>query len=444
MKKLFSLLLTAAVIMVCFFIFPAEVSATEFEIDFETHCTALYLENMDTETVVYQKNADERRFPASTTKIMTYIITAENVEDIRDTNVKVKSSIIHMLDGTGSSTSGIESGETLSVYQLLHCLMIPSGNDAALVLADFVGEGDISKFVEMMNEKAKALGCTHTHFENPHGLNDPNHYTTVSDMAKITKYALSLPDFLDICDQSTSDILGEDRYLVTTNSMIDRHRGGDLYYKYAKGIKTGSTGNDSGYCLVSTASKGGYTYLCVAYGAPYEDENGIQYENGAIIDSINLYDWAFYNLSIKSVLNKNDLVKEIGLRFAWNKDTIQLSPEDSYSTILPDDVSVSSITRTYNVPESIDTPVKAGDVIGTMTLSYNDQELCTINLVATETVDRSELLTSLDAIKNVVTSKWFIISISVIGLLIFIYLIIVIVYNRKRKRQRPVKKYRKF
>lgn len=446
MKKLFSLLLTAAVIMVCFFIFPAEVSATEFEIDFETHCTALYLENMDTETVVYQKNADERRFPASTTKIMTYIITAENVEDIRDTNVKVKSSIIHMLDGTGSSTSGIESGETLSVYQLLHCLMIPSGNDAALVLADYIGDGDISRFVAMMNDKAKELGCHNTHFENPHGLNDPNHYTTVSDMAKITKYAMSLEggDFMDICDQSTSDILGEDRYLVTTNSMIDRVRGGDLYYEPARGIKTGSTGNDSGYCLVSTATKGGYTYLCVAYGAPYEDENGEEYENGAMIDSINLYEWAFNNLSIKSILNKNDLVKEIDLKFAWNKDTIQLSPANSYSTILPDDVPVSAIERKYELPEYIEAPVKDGDVIGKMTLSYKDQELCTVDLIATENVDRSELLTAWDAILNVVTSRWFLISVSVIALLIFIYLIIVLVYKRKKKSQRPVKKYRKF
>lgn len=444
MKKLFSLLLTAAVIMTCFLFLPPEVSAAEFNIDFETKCTALYLENIDTETVVYQKNANERRFPASTTKIMTYIIAAENVDDIRKTTVKVKSSILHMLDGTGSSISGIEAGETLSVYQLLHCLMIPSGNDAALVLADFIGEGDISKFVSMMNEKAEDLGCEHTHFENPHGLNDPNHYTTVSDMAKITKYALTLPDFLDICDKSTSDILGDDRYLVTTNSMIDVYRGGDLYYKYAKGIKTGSTGNDSGYCLVSTASKGGYTYLCIAYGAPYEDANGEQYDNGAMIDSINLYEWAFDNLSIKTILNKNELVKEIGLRFAWNKDSLQLSPQESYSTILPDDVPVSKIERIYNIPDSVDTPIKEGDVIGTMTLRYEDQNLCTVNLVATENVDRSELLTSLDAIKNVITSKWFLISISVIAFLIIIYIIIVLVYSRKKKTQRPVKKYRKF
>ncbi len=444
MKKFTAVIIAAAIALSVFLLPGLQVKAAEFDIDFETHCTALYLENIDTESVVYQKNENERRYPASTTKIMTYIITCENVADINKTNVKVKSSILHMLDGTGSSMAGLKEGETLTVYQLLNCMMIPSGNDAALVLADYIGNGDINKFVEMMNAKARELGCENTHFANPHGLNDPNHYTTVSDMAKIAKYAMTLPEFVNITDTVTSDIIGDDRYLVTTNSMIDPVRGGDLYYPYAKGIKTGSTGNDSGYCLVSTASKGGYTYLCVAYGAPYEDEEGENYENGAMLDSISLYDWAFDNLSIKTVIDKNDLVKEIGLDFAWNKDTIQLSPSNSFSTILPDDVKIGSLERSYSLPERIDAPVKEGDVIGTVTLSYEDQPICTVDLIATENIDRSELLTALDGIKNVITSKWFLLAVGIIAFLIMIYIIVVLVYKRKKSSQRPVKKYRKF
>ena len=444
MKKIVTIFLSAVILLSAFIIPATEVRAAEYNIDFKTNCTALYLENIDTETVVYTKNPDERRYPASTTKIMTYIITAENVKDIKNTYVTVKSSVLHMLDGTGSSMAGLKEDEKLTVYQLLHCLMIPSGNDAALVLADYIGGGNISKFVDMMNKKAKELGCENTHFANPHGLSDPDHYTTVRDMAVITKYALSLPEFLNISNTVTSDIIGEDRYLVTTNSMIDENRGGDLYYSPAKGIKTGSTGNDSGFCLVSTASKGGYTYLCVAYGAPYENDKGEEYENGAMQDSINLYEWAFDNLSIKTIMDKNDLVKEIRLEFAWNKDTLQLAPAITYSTILPDDVDISSIDRTYNLPDSIEAPIKEGDIVGTVTLSYANQELCTIDLIATENIDRSELLSAIDAIKNVVTSKWFIISVISIAGLIFIYIIIFMVYKRKKKSQRPVRKYRKF
>ena len=292
MKKIWSILASAAFFLSVFLaVPPVQANAAEFSINFQTESKSIYLENLDTGIVVYTKEPEARRYPASTTKIMTYIVTAENVKDFKNTFVTIKPKTLKLLEGTGSSVAGLEEGESLSIYQLLNCLMIPSGNDAALVLADYVGNGSIQTFVDMMNEKAQELGCTGTHFANPHGLNDPNHYTTVSDMAKITKYALKMPMFEEISNTPYSECLGEDRYLITTNSMIDQTRGGSYYYEYAKGIKTGSTGNDSGYCLVSSAEKDGFSYLCVAYGAKYEDEEtGEYYENGAMIDSRNLYE----------------------------------------------------------------------------------------------------------------------------------------------------------
>lgn len=445
MKKTITFFLSAIIFLSSLMINGSVTAdAATFDIDFDTSCKSLYLENLDTGITVYEKEADTRRYPASTTKIMTYIITVEHVSDLKNTYVTVKGDILHMLDGTGSSMAGLKENEKVSIYQLLCCLMIHSGNDAALVLADYIGKGDISKFVDMMNDKAKELGCENTHFSNPHGLNDPNHYTTVKDMATMAKYALTLPEFADITNTVISFCLGEDRYLLTTNYMIDSSRGGDYYYPYARGIKTGSTGNDSGYCLVSTAVKNGYTYLCVAFGAPYEDKNGESYDNGAMIDSKNLYEWAFDNLEIKTVMDKNDLVKEIQLNYAWNKDSIQLTPATSYSTILPDDVDISSIDKTYDIPESIDAPVKEGDKVGSVTLSYANQELVTIDLLASETVERSELLTALDSIHSVITSKWFIITVIAIVILFIAYIIVATVYNRRKRNQRPVKKYRKF
>ena len=445
MRKVVTFSLAVLLFLSALIIAPSEkVAAANFDVDFEIKSKSVYLENLDTGIAVYRKDDGARRFPASTTKIMTYIITAEHVTDFKNTIVTVKPEVLHRLDGTGSSVAGLEADEKLSIYQLLNCLMIPSGNDAALILADYIGGGDISKFVGMMNDKAKKLGCKNTHFENPHGLNDPNHYTTVTDMATITKYALTLPMFAEISNTVTSDCLGDDRYLVTTNYMIDENRGGEYFYPYAQGIKTGSTGNDSGYCLVSTAVKNGYTYLCVAYGAPYEDENGELYDNGAMIDSAELYRWAFDNLSIKSILDKNDLVKEIKIDFAWNKDTIQLSPADGFSTIMPDDVSIESIDRIYDVPDHIEAPIKEGDHVGWVTLSYANQDLAKIELLASESVDRSELLTAVDGLKKIASSKWFIITLAVIFILVVIYFIVAAVYNRRKKTTRPVKKYRKF
>ena len=200
--------------------FAVPADAAIFNIDFELKCKSVYLENLDTDSPVFEKDADARRFPASTTKIMTYIITAEHISDFKNTYVTVKDKVLSALDGTGSSTAGLVAGEKLSIYQLLCSMMIPSGNDAALILADYVGGGDTSRFVEMMNQKAQELGCTGTHFSNPHGLNDPNHYTTVRDMGKIAKYAMTLPEFNNITNMTGSDCLGEDRYLIITNYMM--------------------------------------------------------------------------------------------------------------------------------------------------------------------------------------------------------------------------------
>ena len=188
MKKYFSVLLSVCMLFCTLAsISCSTVNAATYNIDFETTSKSIYLENLDTETVVYRKDSSARRFPASTTKIMTYVITSEHVPDPKNTYLNVKGEVLDMLLGTGSSMAGLEENEKVSIYQLLCCMMIPSGNDAALILADYVGNGDIDKFVDLMNSKAQSLGCEDTHFSNPHGLNDPNHYTTVEDMAKITK-----------------------------------------------------------------------------------------------------------------------------------------------------------------------------------------------------------------------------------------------------------------
>ena len=142
MKKLISVCL-AAVLTLAVLLLPAplDACAASFQVDFELNSKSVYLKNLDTDSVVFTKEPELRCFPASTTKIMTYIITAEHVMDLKNTRVTVKGEVLSLLNGTGSSIAGLLDGEELSVYQLLNCMMIPSGNDAALILADFVGGG---------------------------------------------------------------------------------------------------------------------------------------------------------------------------------------------------------------------------------------------------------------------------------------------------------------
>lgn len=373
---------------------------------------------------------------------MTYIVTVESIKDLEGTNITVDGKMLDILQGTDSSLSGIEEGQTLNVIKLLNCLMVPSGNDAALVLANYIGNGDVSKFVELMNQKARDLSCNDTHFSNPHGLYDENHYTTVNDVVKMTKYAMELPYFMEISTQVVSYVLGEDKPLVTTNSMIDEIRGGEYYYEYARGIKTGHL-DESGYCLVSTAIKDGYTYLCVALGAPSIDSDGNEIEiNNAMIDSKNLYEWAFKNLKLQHILDSSSPIGEVSLKYVFGKDTMIVVPSKTYATILPDNIDTSSIEVRTNLPDAIEAPIVSGTKVGTADLIYNGQYLSTIDVVASETVNRNDFLYTMSMIIKVITSKWFLIAVSIIIVLLIIYLIISLLHNKKNRRK--VKKYRSF
>lgn len=175
----------------------------------EPNSKSIFMVSLDTGTVVFTMNPDERLPMASLTKIMTYIVTCETVDDLMNTRTTVPASVAEELEGTGSSLAEIQTGEEFTIYELLNLMMVPSGNDAALTLAKYVdglniaagedgaaydenGDGLMS-FVELMNRKAAELGCTNTHFMNPHGLHDENHYTTAREMAAITEFALTLP-----------------------------------------------------------------------------------------------------------------------------------------------------------------------------------------------------------------------------------------------------------
>lgn len=174
--------LCTLVVLAC--VFSPTAGAASFTNSVATKSESILLVNTDTGQTVYEKEADTKRYPASTTKIMTYIVVIENVDDIENTRVTIKKDVLDKLKGTGSSVANLEAhiGKTMSVKDLLYSMMVPSGNDAAMTLADYVGGGSIDKFVDMMNDKAKELGLKNTHFKNPDGLHDEDHYTTARDM----------------------------------------------------------------------------------------------------------------------------------------------------------------------------------------------------------------------------------------------------------------------
>ena len=448
MKK--NLIKIMSVLFALSIIISASISATSavsYSNDVKTQSDSILLVNMDTGQTVFEKDSDSKRYPASTTKIMTYIITVENIDDLEKTRVPIKQEVLQRLEGTGSSLAnlGAHIGETMSVIDLLYSMMVPSGNDASIVLADYVGKGNIDNFVQMMNDKAKELGCENTHFENPEGLHDANHYTTARDLYKIATYALKLPKFAEITNTATYYCEGDDYPITTTNYLIDEYRGGEYYYMYAKGIKTGTT-DQAGRCLVTTATADGYSYMAILLHAPYKE--GVIEDYGTFTDAADLFRWALTQLELKTVRTSKIPICEQKVKLAWGIDSVNLVPEKNLSAIVPKDMEDTNLIIETDVPDVIKAPLSLDDVVGTATIYYREdensekQELAKVNLVPMEEIEASGILFVLDVIVTVVTSVWFLLIVGIIAILLIIYFITARINRKRNKKNRRVKHYR--
>ncbi len=448
-KKLIKIISVLFALYVIVFASMSATNAVSYSNDVKTQSESILLVNMDTGQPVFEKNADAKRYPASTTKIMTYIVAVENIDDLENTRIPIKQEVLDLLDGTGSSLANLEAhvGESMTAIDLLYSMMVPSGNDASIVLADYVGKGNVDSFVDMMNEKAKELGCKDTHFANPEGLHDENHYTTARDLYKMTTYALKLPKFAEITNTATYYCEGDDYPIITTNYMIDEYRGGDYYYMYAKGVKTGTT-DEAGRCLVTTATADGYSYMAVLLHAPYKE--GVIEDYGTFTDAADLFRWSLTQLELKTVATASTPVCEQKVELAWGVDSVSLQPERDFSAIVPKDIEVTEIVTETKIPESVDAPIELGQKIGKATIYYQDketgkkQELTTVNLVSSAKIERSGILYALDVISTVFKSYWFIVIIAIIVLIVVIYLISSKISSMRRKKNRQVKRYRNF
>ncbi len=423
--------------------------AISFPNNVQTQSKSILLVSMDTGQTVYEKDADEKRYPASTTKIMTYIVAVEHIDDVENTRVRIKQEIIDELRNTGSSMAYLSDhiGQDVKVIDLLYSLMVPSGNDAAMVLADYVGEGDIQKFVDMMNAKAEELGCQNTHFANPDGLHNEDHYTTARDLLKITNYALTLPNFMKIANTTSYTCEGDDDPLVTTNYLIDEARGGEYYYMYAEGIKTGTT-DEAGRCLVTTAKADGQSYILVLLGAPYKE--GEMEEYYTFTDAADLFRWALTSLELTTVKTAQTPICECNVKLAMNKDKVTLLPERNLNAILPTDLKEENILVETDVPETLEAPLSPDKPVGKATVYYVDtatgekQEIETVNLVPAEAIDRSGIMATLEVTGAIFRSYWFLIVIGAIILIMLIYVIAAKIHRHRKKKRRDVKRYRNF
>ena len=432
--RILSVIPALVILFTC--VFSAPASALSFDCDVEQYSDSMLMVNLDTGMEVYVKDADTKRYPAALTKIMTYIVAAEHFDDF-DTQIPVKQSCIDAVLNGGMTCSGVDwyVGESLTVEALLYAMMLPAGHDAAMVLADYVGEGKLQTFVDLMNAKAQELGCENTHFTNPFGVHDDNHYTTARDLYKITKYAMGLPLFSKICGTPTYYVKEyDDVPFITTNWMIDSGRGGEYYYVYATGVKNGST-QEAGRCLVANAVYDGYAYMCICLHAPY-DETKDDNEQYCMIEAANMFRWAFLNLSFVTPVTKDTPICEQKVDHAWDTESVLLVPETDLNVILPSGYSNGDVKITPDSSDSVSAPIGKGDIVTTATVSYKGEPFTKINLVSNENVGVSPILYTTDAIRGVLTSPWFLLAVGLVVILFIVYVSVSSSYAKKRKKDK--------
>lgn len=322
--------------------------------------------------ILYEKNSNEVRYPASTTKIMTAILVLENCE-LTDV-ATVSHNAVYSIPAD-YVTCNIQEGEELTVEQLLNVLLIPSANDAAIVLAEHVS-GSVDEFAKLMNEKAKEIGCKNTHFVNPNGIHNKNHVSTSYDLALMTQYAMKNDTFRKIIQKTeytlpaTNKYKKADRKFTTTNDLLVKNTSNsksNYYYPNAIGVKTGYTG-EAGNCLVSAARKDGMEVIAVVLGAGFTDE-GLSEK---FLDSITLLDYAFDNYAVKTVQEKGSVLQEVNVSGATKEtENLKVEIKDDIEIFVENTVDIEDLEPEVSL-NKLTAPISAGTTIGTIAYKIDD------------------------------------------------------------------------
>lgn len=398
---------------------------------------AAMLIEMDSDTVLYALDIHEQNYPASLTKIMTCYLALKhgNLSDV----LTVSAEALQNLHEAGSTADLLE-GEEMTLENMLYCTMVASANEACNVIAEYIA-GSVEAFVELMNQTATQLGCIGTHFVNPHGLHDPDHYTTAYDMSLIVREALKDENFRKITSTATYTVpatnLSEERKLTSTNMLMVDSASNNYLYSKASGVKTGFT-TPAQCCLVSTADDGNMKLLSVMLGAPIkEDENG-NWVRRSFPETINLFEYGFEHYSISTVMSTLYPIAEMEVTQSENTRTVALAPTQEVRTLMdaeyhPDDIVLDiSLNST-----TVEAPVEAGQVLGRVVVSYKGMVLGESDLAAITAISQTAVSKRVDSkIGSGAWWKW-LLGILATGVgLIILYIVWIHVDNRRNRRRK--------
>ena len=413
--------------------------------NFSVDAKAALLIDLNTGRTVYEQNADDRVYPASLTKIMTCLLALENgnLSDV----ITVDESALSGLD-QDSSVVGLRVGEKITLENLLYCMMVSSGNDAANVVAEYIA-GSTADFVRMMNERAYELGCKDTHFNNPHGLHDESHYTTARDLALITQAALKSENFRQIVDTAEYVIpesaTGDEHKLKTTNMLIYKSTGNSLYYSRATGVKTGYT-SAAGRCLIATAEDDGIRLLSVLCGAKTSilDNGDLLMES--FPETISLLDYGFDNFSYVTALSPLYPIAQVNVLNSAGSEAVAVAPAKDIRLLLPANYNPDALkTEILLDADEVEAPVQEGQKLGTAKVYYGKELIDETELLAIADVARSEFSAVTSSSTAYIQKNWWKwIVFLILGVIaVFIVLLILMQLRRRRIRRLRMEKRRR-
>ena len=421
MKKIASLVFAALLLFGAFFFVPIRSSLAEKFDQSSIYEPYYILVNAENPTVSYrgiEKDADKQVYPASTTKILTCIIALErgNLDDY----VTVSAKAVDF--GPGNSLMGLQEGDQYKLRDLLYGMMLPSGNDAAIAIAEHIS-GSTEAFAELMNEKAQTIGMENSHFITVNGKHKDGHYVTVRDMAILTAYALSksekkkefreivkAPSYTAESGPRTIQLVNSNRLLANVQPTEDFTNPISCLYTNAIGVKTGDT-TKAGKCLIAAAEKEGVTMIAVLFGGTLDDPDyndgwtdarKDKYNVKRFQDAAALFDYAFNDMqrtiTVGELVEANQMTVEFEITVPnASQDDSQggklkaranLSLETTFFLMQPNPNAKSTDFKiTYSgVPESIYAPISEGSQIGTVVYYYNGKEIARPNLIAERSV----------------------------------------------------------
>ena len=436
LKKIFAAAL--AVVLLAPALATPAAAMSGYDPDFEVTAEAAYIVNLDTNLVVYEKNSETPLVAGSLTKLMTMILLLKNYQDQLDTiTVTAPGYIYDYLYGKGASSADIRRGETHTLRTLLYAMEVQSGNEAAYIVADYMGGGSIDNFVAMMNAEAEAIGCTGTTFTDPCGLDEGN-ITTARDSYLLLRAAMEYDAFVEAAGVYTWQVPQSSAHdapytIISTNRVISS--ASELYRSYTQGGKTGSL--SSGWQnFASWHTQDGETYISVLLHS--SDEIGT---TPAEIETGQLMDWVFATFGVGAALDTTQPISELPVRYATEAESVMLYPVDNMMTLLPREGGAAVTEQTFNLPESLAAPVTQGEVVGSVTISIEGEEVGTVDLIAGSNVSRNQVLYTLSRVGEFFSSTYFKVVVILTMVTVAIYAFVwvaamLIALNEEGKRKR--------